>query len=167
MASDIDKEEKAIQAGVHQSELIYAATPVSGDTKTSNDMMAILERKHPSKKIQTERVKYCKEGKVAVDDNYLTSGNMGKGGINETGNASSRRILGKSLEDITSPAKKTTKSTSFCQLSSPTMAANSSPRAIQHSTIARLNERPAMDISDLGFGTALKGKENNNYEVAC
>ena len=71
------------------------------------------------------------------------------------------------MEDITSPANKTIKSTSYCQLPSSSLAVTSSPRAIQHSTIARLHERPTLDIADLGFGSALKNKENNNYEVAC
>jgi hypothetical protein len=166
VASDIDKEEEAIKAGIHRSELIYAAAPVNEDTELPNDI-GVLELKHPSKKIQTESVKYCKEGKIAVDDNYLRAVNLNNGCSTDTGNAASRRLLGKSLEDITSPAKKTIKSTSYCQLPSSAMAVTSSPRAIQHSTIARLNERPALGMADLGFGSPLRNKENNNYEVAC
>ena len=164
MASDIDKEEEAIKAGIHRSELIY--TPVNIDIESSNDM-GVLELKHPSKKIQTQSIKYCKEGKITVDDNFLRAGQLKKGCSTDTENAVSRRLLGKSLEDITSPAKTTIKSTSYCQLPSSAMAITGSPRAVQHSTIARLNERPQLDISDLGFGSAMKNKENNNYEVAC
>ena len=166
MASDIDKEEEAIKAGIHRSELIYAPAPVNEDTDSSNNI-GVLELKQASKNIQTERVKYCKDGKIAVDDNYLRGGNLKNGCSTDTENTASRRLLGKSLEDITSPAKKTMKSTSFCQIPSSPIAVTCSPRAIQHSTIARLNERPALDIADLGFSSALKNKENNNYEVAC
>ena len=104
---------------------------------------------------------------MAVDDNYIKMGNPGKECSENTGNVISRHLLGKSLEDITSPAMKTVKSTSYCQLPSSTALVSSSPRAIQHATIAVLNERPPLDISDLGFTSALKSKENNNYEVAC
>jgi len=166
VASDIDKEEKAIKAGIHRSELFYDPVSVTGDSKNCHDLTA-FESKNPSKKIQTERTKYHREGKLAVDDNFVPTGSN-KFAINDgTGSSMSRRLLGKSLEDITSPAKKTVKSTSFCQLPSSSITSASSPTAIHHSTIARLNEKPTVDISDLGFRSSHKGKENNNYEVAC
>ena len=166
VASDIDKEEKAIKAGIHRSELIYAAVPMEGESKHSNDMWN-LELKRPSNKVQTGKFKPREESKLTVDDNYIQVGNLRKGSSENITTVVSRNLLGKSLEDITCPAAKTIKSTSYCQLPSSSMAASSSPRAVQKATIAVFNEKPSLDISDLGFPSALKNKENNNYEVAC
>jgi len=150
VASDIDKEEKAIKAGIQRSELFFAAVSAADEIKASNDL----------------NFTDLKEGKV-VDDNYLAVANRKKQASKDTQDASSRRLLGKSLEDITSTEKKAAKSASYCQLPSTNIAVTCSPRAVQHSTVARLHERPSLDISDLGFGSALKPKDNNNYEVAC
>jgi len=166
VASDIDKEEKAMKAGIHRSELIYAAVPMEGESKHSNDMWN-LELKRPSNKVQTGKFKPREEGKLTVDDNYIQVGNLRKGSSENITTVASRNLLGKSLEDITCLAAKTIKSTSYCQLPSSSMAASSSPRAVQKATIAVFNEKPSLDISDLGFPSALKNKENNNYEVAC
>merc|ERR1712179_541152 len=165
VASDIDKEEKAIKAGIDRSELFYAPIIASEETKPPTEA-GFLGLKHSSKKIQTQGAKLRKEGKLAVDDNFLTILHTRKGLSGETGNVIEKRVLGKSLDDITSPVKRTIKSTSYCQLPS-SATTSSNPRAVQHSTIARLNERPALDIPDLGFGTTIRSKDNNNYEVAC
>ena len=51
VASDIDKEEKAIKAGIHRSELFYDPVSVTGDGKNCHDL-TVFESKNPSKKIQ-------------------------------------------------------------------------------------------------------------------
>ena len=165
VASDIDKEEKAIKAGITRSELFFAALQEADESKKKKDTN-LLNFKDSPNKMQMDNITVCKEGK-GVDDNYLEVANRRKRVSRNTHDANSRRLLGKSLEDITSAEKKTVKSTSYFQLPSTHVAAACSPRAIQHSTIARLNERPSLDGSDLGFGSSLKNKDNNNYEVAC
>ena len=165
VASDIDKEEKAIKAGITRSELFFAALQEADESKKKKDSN-LLNFKDSPNKMQMDNITICKEGK-GVDDNYLEDANRRKRVSRNTHDANSRRLLGKSLEDITSADKKTVKSASYCQLPSTHVAAACSPRAIQHSTIARLNERPSLDGSDLGFGSSLKNKDNNNYEVAC
>ena len=125
----------------------------------------VANSKNTSKKTTVDDIKIIMEGK-GVDDDYLAAIGRRQKTSRETQDASSRRLLGKSLEDITSTEKRAVKSTSFCQIPSKNVAAACSPRAIQHSTIARLNERPSLDTSDLGFGSTSK-KDNNNYEVAC
>ena len=88
VASDIDKEEKAIKAGIQRSELFFAAVSAADEIKASNDL----------------NFTDLKEGKV-VDDNYLAVANRKKQASKDTQDASSRRLLGKSLEDITSTEK--------------------------------------------------------------
>ena len=165
VASDIDKEEKAIKAGITRSELFFAALEESNETKLKEDS-SLINFNNSSNKRQMDNITICEEGK-GVDDNYLDDMKKRKAASRNAHDASSRRLIGKSLEDITSADKKTAKSASFCQLPSTNVAAACSPRAIQHSTVARLNERPSLDSSELGFGSVLKGKDNNNYEVAC
>ena len=165
MALDIDKEEEAIKAGIHRSDLMYTPILPKGDDKNSNNM-GIRESKHTSNLIRMDRAKSYRERKLTVDDNYIKLDKQRKGSADNTEHVISRCLLGKSLEDITSPARKTGKSLSFCQFST-TAVVSSSPKASSHATIAVLNEMPPPDTSDAGFPSTLKNKENNNCEVAC
>ena len=144
---------------------MYTPIPPEGEDNNSNDM-GNREWKQSSKLIQMDRAKSHKQSKLAVDDSYIKLDKQRKGSTDNSENAISRRLLGKSLEDITYPDRKPGKSASFCEPST-TAIVSSNSKPTPHSTIAVLNEKPRRDTSDPGFPLTLKNKENSNCEVVC
>ena len=71
VASDIDKEEKAIKAGINRSELIYDATPGTNESMLLKDSW-VANSKNSSKMATVDDIKIIMEGK-GVDDDYLTA----------------------------------------------------------------------------------------------
>ena len=105
--------------------------------------------------LQMDRAKSHKQSKLAVDDSYIKIDKQRKGSTDNFENAISRRLLGKSLEDITYPDRKPGKSASFCQPSTTAIVSGNS-QPTPHATIAVLNEKPKRDTSDFGFPSTSK-----------